>query len=38
MVLDGASIAEMGTHKELMKNKQGLYNKMFTAQGEYYKS
>ena len=38
MVLDGASIAEMGTHKELMKNKQGLYYKMFTAQGEYYKS
>ncbi|MDD2259224.1 MAG: ABC transporter ATP-binding protein [Bacilli bacterium] len=37
-VLDGSSIVEEGTHKDLMNNKGGLYHKMFTTQGEYYKS
>lgn len=37
-VLDGATIAEEGTHKQLMSNKDGLYYQMFTAQAMYYKS
>lgn len=37
LVLDGASIVEEGSHKDLMKNKNGLYYKMFTSQAEYYK-
>lgn len=36
LVLDGYNIVETGTHEELMKNKEGLYRKMFTAQAEYY--
>ena len=38
LVLDGCKIAEVGTHKELMKNKNGLYSQMFNTQAEYYKS
>ncbi len=37
IVIDGNKIVEEGTHKELMKNKDSLYYKMFTAQAEYYK-
>jgi len=36
LVLDGYNIVEIGTHEELMKNKEGLYRKMFMAQAEYY--
>lgn len=36
LVLDGYNIVETGTHEELMKNKEGLYRKMFIAQAEYY--
>ena len=36
LVLDGYNIVETGTHEELMKNKEGLYRKMFVAQAEYY--
>ncbi len=36
LVLDGASIVEEGTHKELMKNEDGLYCKMFKSQAQYY--
>ena len=36
LVLDGYNIVETGTHEELMKNKEGLYRKMFMAQAEYY--
>lgn len=38
LVLDGARIVEEGTHKELMRSKDGLYHQMFLAQAEYYKS
>lgn len=38
MVLDGSRIVEVGNHQELMKNKDGLYYKMFNAQAEYYKN
>jgi len=37
LVIDNGMIIEEGNHKELMKNKEGLYYKMFTAQAEYYK-
>lgn len=36
LVLDGYNIVETGSHDELMKNKDGLYRKMFMAQAEYY--
>ena len=36
LVLDGSIIAEEGTHKELMSNKNGLYYKMFNEQAKYY--
>ena len=36
LVLDGYNIVETGTHEELMKNKEGLYRKMFMSQAEYY--
>ena len=35
LLLDGGSIAECGTHKELLA-KNGLYKKMFDTQGKYY--
>ncbi|MDD3171122.1 MAG: ABC transporter ATP-binding protein [Bacilli bacterium] len=38
LVIDGNEIVEKGSHKDLMKNKNGLYYKMFTKQAEYYKS
>lgn len=37
LVLDGSSIVEVGNHKELMRNSDGLYYKMFNSQAEYYK-
>lgn len=36
LVLDGEKIVEVGSHKELMKNKDGLYYKMFSAQASLY--
>lgn len=36
LLLDGGEIVEYGTHKDLMEN-NGLYKKMFTTQGKYYK-
>lgn len=38
LVLDGSSIVERGTHEELMKNKDGLYYKMFTSQQNIIKN
>ncbi len=35
IVLDSGSVAEMGSHKELMKAK-GIYYKMFTTQAKHY--
>lgn len=37
IVLDNAKISEIGTHQELLKNKDGLYAKMFSSQAQYYK-
>lgn len=36
VVLDGQNIVEMGTHEQLMKNKNGRYKEMFDAQAKYY--
>lgn len=36
VVLDGQSIAEIGTHEELMRKESGYYKKMFDAQSKYY--
>ncbi|MDD2492325.1 MAG: ATP-binding cassette domain-containing protein [Bacilli bacterium] len=37
LVLDGSSIVEQGNHNELMRDTNGLYYKMFSAQAKYYK-
>lgn len=37
IVLDGASIVQNGNHKELIKDCDGLYYKMFAEQAKYYK-
>lgn len=36
LLLDGGKIVEFGSHEDLMQN-NGLYKKMFMAQGKYYK-
>ena len=36
IVLDGKKIVQIGSHAELMKDKEGLYYQMFNAQAEYY--
>lgn len=36
IVLNGASIVQEGNHDSLMKDKNGLYHEMFTAQAQYY--
>lgn len=35
-VFSGNNIAEYGTHDELVKNKNGIYSKMWNAQAQYY--
>lgn len=37
IVIDQNMIVEEGTHQELMNIKDGIYNKMFNAQAQYYK-
>lgn len=36
VVIDGQNIVEIGTHEQLMKNKNGRYKEMFDAQSKYY--
>lgn len=37
IVLDKGKIIEEGSHEELMKIKDGIYQELFNAQAKYYK-
>ena len=36
IVFDQGKIVDQGTHKELMRNKYGIYYDMYKIQSEYY--
>ena len=36
IVIDGGKIQAIDTHKNLMKNTEGMYYKLFSSQSQYY--